>query len=77
MDELVLIDEADAFVFSSIDKYMELADQCYLIGLTATTDSGDIEGTEALVMEAMGLKVFKNQIFKADRGDLAMYWEEK
>lgn len=44
--------------------------------LSATSDGGDSEGTEAEVLKVMGFKVFKNQIFKEDRGDQEIFWEQ-
>lgn len=47
-----------------------------MIVLSATSDGGDSEGTEAEVLKVMGFKVFKNQIYKEDRGDQDIIWEE-
>ena len=46
-----------------------------MIILSATSYGQDSEGLEGEVMNAMGLKVFKNQVFKEDRGDKPMIWE--
>ena len=46
-----------------------------MIVLSATSYGNDSEGLEGEVMTAMGFKVFKNQMFKAERGDKLMVWD--
>ena len=48
-----------------------------VILLSATSDNGDAEGSEAAVLQKLGFRMFKNQIFKDDRGDKPIIWEEK
>ena len=48
-----------------------------VIVLSATSDGNDNEGTEAAVLKELGFRMYKNQIFKHDRGDKPVVWEEK
>ena len=48
-----------------------------MIVLSATSDGGDAEGAEAAVLDKLGYRMFKNQIFKDDRNDQPIVWEEE
>ena len=46
-----------------------------MVLVSATTDNGDAEGLEGEILNELGFKVYKNQVFKNDRGDKPMDWQ--
>ena len=52
--ELVIVDEADTFIFSNTDKFSALISECACVCFTATPDNCDPKGAEAKVVAAFG-----------------------
>ena len=75
--EILIIDEGDDVLFRDIKNFYKMIGKANVIMLSATSDNGDAEGSEAAVLQKLGFRMFKNQIFKDDRGDKAIIWEEE
>jgi hypothetical protein len=56
--ELIIIDEADCFIFNSPDLFMKLVRENACICFTATPDNNDVNGVEARLLDAFGLARF-------------------
>ena len=55
--ELVIVDEADTFIFNEPQAFSAMVEECCCICFTATPDNCDAKGVEAKVISA--LKFFK------------------
>jgi hypothetical protein len=53
--ELVIIDEADCFIFNSPDNFIKLVKESACICFTATPDNKDPDGVEARLLSTFGI----------------------
>jgi hypothetical protein len=63
--ELILVDEADAFIMSQTVKFSTLIDGHCCICFTATPDNCDAKGSEAKLITTLGFKIIKYMINNA------------
>lgn len=59
---MVIIDEADCFIFNSPDDFMKLVKESACVCFTATPDNKDPSGVEARLLKAFGLTKYNYMI---------------
>jgi late competence protein required for DNA uptake (superfamily II DNA/RNA helicase) len=52
-NELVIVDEADTFMFSNSRSFAAMIEECCCICFTATPDNCDVKGIEAKVVNGL------------------------
>ena len=75
-DEVVLMDEADQMILLRPERFQKFSGKAKLIALSATSDLGDPEGTEGAVLKELGFQLYRTMIFRDDRGDRPIQWED-
>ena len=68
-EDVLVVDKGNHLLFTDPKKFRKMTDRYKVISLSATSDRGDEEDAEAAVLNKLGYRMFKNQIFKDDRND--------